>query len=203
MLIPDSGMKFDLWPIARLTQFISRRLSSSTDCTVIPACDLLVGKKTAHPDEALAAFSSWGAVHGTNASYTRMALSLVDNYFGKPSSAVPVQRTGLKPRAESTSSYQSGPAAGQPIPALNSFRLPAARQPSLPGFTRGGTRGASNGRRRDGSRSGKWAEVHYAAPPRTIQISFCLFFGLFYCVSQFTCVLSFLCAIIYCKYCYM
>ncbi len=70
-----------------LHQFISRRLSSSANCTVILACDLLAGKKNSSPDETLAAFSFWGAVHGSNASYTRMALSLVDNQFGKTTPA--------------------------------------------------------------------------------------------------------------------
>jgi hypothetical protein len=58
--------------LARLHLFILRRLSSSANCNVIPACDLLAGKK----DASLAAFSSWGIVHGSNASYTRMALFL-------------------------------------------------------------------------------------------------------------------------------
>jgi hypothetical protein len=44
--------------------------------------DLLTGKWNLSPEEALSAFSTWGPVHGSNANYTRMALALVDGYFG-------------------------------------------------------------------------------------------------------------------------
>ncbi len=106
---------------------------------------------TASPEEALSAFSLWGSVHGTTASYTRMALTLVDCHFGKTPPAVPVvptcpQQHQKRPRAESTTSYESGSESGQPIPALSSFRTTgSSRQPSLRGFTRGGSRGAGSG----------------------------------------------------------
>jgi hypothetical protein len=129
LLIPDSGMKL-MCDLARLHQFISRRLFSSANCTVIPTFDLLVGNKSANPEEALAAFSSWGAVHGSNASYTRITLSLVDNHFGKSSVAAPVEPSRLTPPSTKRP-RESSPAAGQPIPVLSSFRLPAPRQPSL------------------------------------------------------------------------
>jgi hypothetical protein len=122
--------------LARLHQFISRRLFSSANCTVIPTFALLVGNKSANPEEALAAFSSWGMVLGSNASYNRMALSLVDNHFGKSSIAAPVEPSRLTPSTKRP--RESGPAAGQPIPALPPY---ASR---VYGFTRGGTRGASN-----------------------------------------------------------
>jgi hypothetical protein len=134
--------------LARLHQFIKRRLSSSANCLVIPACDLLAGRKGASLEEALAAFSSWRTVHGSNASYTRMALSLVDSYFGKTTPAAPVlpkntTQQQKQQRAESSTSYESGSESGQPIPALSSFRT-SSRQPSLRGFSRGGSRGSGN-----------------------------------------------------------
>ncbi len=58
---------------------------------LIPACDLLSGKSNTSPEEALAAFASWGAVHGSMANYTRMALSLVDSYFRRGPAAPPAQ----------------------------------------------------------------------------------------------------------------
>jgi hypothetical protein len=58
--IPESGIKL-MQDLARLHLFIiSRRLSSSANCSVLPACDLLTGKRNASPEEALAVFSSWG-----------------------------------------------------------------------------------------------------------------------------------------------
>jgi hypothetical protein len=66
LLIPEAGMKM-MADLARLHQFIKRRLSSSANCLVIPACDLLAGRKGASLEEALAAFSSWGTVHSSNA----------------------------------------------------------------------------------------------------------------------------------------
>jgi hypothetical protein len=48
-------------------------------------------KPKASLDETPADFFSWGAVHGGNAAYTRMALCLavVDQYFSKPGFAAP------------------------------------------------------------------------------------------------------------------
>jgi hypothetical protein len=80
--IPESGIKL-MQDLARLHLFIARRLSSSSNCSVLPACDLLTGKGNATPEEALAAISSWGAVHGSGSNYTRMALCLVDSHFRK------------------------------------------------------------------------------------------------------------------------
>jgi hypothetical protein len=130
--------------LARLHQFILRRLSSSANCLVVPACDLLAGKKGASLKEALAAFSSWGTVHGPTASYTRMAL-----VFGKSAPATPVVPKAAaqqlkRQRADSSTYYESGSESGQPIPALASFRT-SFRQPSLRGFSRGGTRGSGSG----------------------------------------------------------
>jgi hypothetical protein len=149
ILIPESGLKM-MADLARLHIFIQRRLSSSTNCQVIPACDLLTGKKGASPEEALAAFSSWGTVHGSTASYTRMALALVDGHFNTQAPAAPVvpaappQLHQKRQRAESSTSYESGSDAGQPIPALTSFRT-SSRPPNLRGFSRGGSRGSGPG----------------------------------------------------------
>ena len=135
--------------LAWLHVFIQRRLSSSTSCQVIPACDLLAGKKGASPEEALAAFSTWGTVHGSTASYTRMALALVDGHFGSTPPAAPVlpappQQHQKRQRAESSTSYESGSEAGHPIPALTSYRT-SSRPPNLRGFTREGSRGSGPG----------------------------------------------------------
>ncbi len=151
LLIPDAGLKM-MVDLACLHQFIQRRLSSSANCLVVPACDLLAGKKGASLEESLVAFSSWGTVHGPNSSYTRMALALVDSYFGKTAPTVPTVPVVSKAatqqlkrqRAESSTSYESGSESGQPIPALSSFRT-SSRQPSLRGFSRGGSRGSGSG----------------------------------------------------------
>jgi hypothetical protein len=58
LLIPDAGLKM-MADLACLHQFIQRRLSSSANCLVVPACDLLAGKKGASLEEALGAISSW------------------------------------------------------------------------------------------------------------------------------------------------
>ncbi len=100
--------------------------STSSNCSVIPACDLLTGRNNTSPEDALSAFSSWGTVHGSGAQYTRMALALVDNHFG--SSPLPAPKptpqaatAGKRPRAESTSSsaYDSGSDMGRPIYQLS------------------------------------------------------------------------------------
>ncbi len=150
LLIPEAGLKM-MSDLSRLHLFIQRRLSSSPNVTVVPAGDLLVGKTAASQEETLSAFSTWGKVHGSTASYTRMALSLVDCHFNKAPPATPVvpPRPPLnqkRPRSESTSSFESGSEHGQPIPALSSFRPPGpSRPPSQRGFTRGGSRGSGPG----------------------------------------------------------
>ncbi len=124
--------------------FITRRLGGSANCTVIPACDLLSGKKNTSPEKAIAAFASWGAVHGSNANYTRMALSLVDSYFRRVSAPAPEQPTppnqavkrptprlrttpALRPASQSRLSPASEPRASK-------LRLAASRpSPSSPG----------------------------------------------------------------------
>jgi hypothetical protein len=107
--IPESGIRL-MQDLARLHLFIARRLSSSSNCSVLPACDLLTGKGNATPEEALAAFSLWGAVHGSGSNYTRMALCLVDSHFRKaPTTAAataqpPPAPSTKRPRADSSSS---------------------------------------------------------------------------------------------------
>jgi hypothetical protein len=140
LLVPEFGLKM-MAELARLHLFIQRRLSSSSNCQVIPACDLLAGKKGASLEEALAAFSTWGTVHGSTASYTRMALALVDGHFGN---TPPPPQHLKRQRVESSTSYESGSESGHPIPALTSFRT-SSRPPSLRGFTRGGSRASGSG----------------------------------------------------------
>ncbi len=138
----------------------------------MPAFDLLTGIKNATPEEALSAFSTWGAVHGSNSNYMRMALSLVDNHFRQSpaSAAAAVQRAQhtlatKRPRADSSTSYESGSESGLSISALTSFgpaprfKEPASRQPPFPGFTRGGSRGGGNASSKRGSSGGQ-------GPPR-------------------------------------
>ncbi len=85
--IPDSATKL-LLDLGRLHRFIESRLSSFPLCEVTPAGDLLAAKHGASASEVLAAYSGWGAVHGSGAAYTRMALTLVDKVqtgsFKKP-----------------------------------------------------------------------------------------------------------------------
>jgi hypothetical protein len=163
--------------LARLQLFISRRLGGSDKCTVIPACDLLTGKCNTSPEEALAAFASWGAVHGSNANYTRMALSLVDSNFRRGPAAPAVQpapppQSAKRPRHDSSSSYDPGSEAGLPIPALSSFRMPSSkepsgRQPALPVSTSGGSRGGGNTTKR-GSRGGSGAAGRFGRCTRAL-----------------------------------
>jgi hypothetical protein len=101
LLIPESGLKM-MKDLSRLHLFIQRRLSSSPNVVVVPAGELLVGKKAASPEEMLSAFSSWGTVHGSTASYTRMALSLVDCHFSKTRAGDP-----CSPAASSTASEET------------------------------------------------------------------------------------------------
>jgi hypothetical protein len=72
--IPDSATKL-LLDLGRFHRFIESRLSSFPLCKVIPAGDLLAAKHGASTSKILAAYSSWGAVHGSGAAYTRMALT--------------------------------------------------------------------------------------------------------------------------------
>jgi hypothetical protein len=128
-----------------------------------PACDLLVG----NPEEALAAFSSWGAVHGSNASYTRMALSLVDSYFRKPSIAAPVQPTGLMPFSKSprhpTSPDRPPDSPFQLSPALDHPPRASLVFPASPGEGRGAPATSPAGASRGGFR----AAVAAAAAPES------------------------------------
>jgi hypothetical protein len=153
--IPDSSLKL-MQDLARLQLLISQRLVGSANCTVIPACDLLSGKRNTSPEEALATFASWGAVHGSNANYTRMALPLGDSYFRRLPAAPPCAAGAALSGAEEAVVrllLHSGSEAGLLIPALSSFRAPrfkapAGRQPTPPVFTRGGSRGGGNNPKR-------------------------------------------------------
>ncbi len=71
--------------LTRLHSFISNRLSSFPNCKVIAAGDLLVNKAKAPTTEVEEAYNSaWGTVHdGSNAAYTRMAVSITDSYLNR------------------------------------------------------------------------------------------------------------------------
>ncbi len=131
-----------LMDLSRLHRFVESRLSSFPKCEVIPAGDLLAAKHGASAAEVLSAYSGWGAIHGTGAAYTRMALTLVDKVltgsFKKP---LPPPQTpdnsGKRKRTESgSSSGNYGTTAG-------SSRHNDSN--GLPGFTRVGSRGGGRG----------------------------------------------------------
>jgi hypothetical protein len=139
--VPDSALKLHL-DLVRLHKFIEGRLSSHPQCEIIPTGDLLAAKHGASPSEILAAYSGWGAVHGSGGSYTRMALTLVDKVMRgtfkqqQPSTAAS-EGGGKRKRAES-GSFSGG---------SNHF-LPSRRHKSMdsqPVFSRGGFRGGSRG----------------------------------------------------------
>jgi hypothetical protein len=144
--VPDSALKLHL-DLVRLHKFIEGRLSSHSQCEVIPAGDLLAAKHGASPSEILAAYSGWGAVHGSGGSYTRMALTLVDKVmkgtFKQQQQPTAASDGGSKRKRAESGSFSGG----------NQF-LPSRRLNSMdsqPGFSRGGFRGSSSG----GSRGGK------------------------------------------------
>ncbi len=140
-MIPDSATKL-LLDLGRLHRFIESRLSSIPLCEVIPSGDLLAAKHGASTSEILAAYSSWGAVHGSGAAYTRMALTLVDKVlsgnFKKP--LPPPQQADGGGRRKRT---ESGSSSGSHRSAASSSRH--AGGDFLPVFTRGGSRGGGRG----------------------------------------------------------
>ncbi len=151
-LVPESATKL-LLDLARLHHFIESRISSFTDCEVIPAGDLLAAKNGATMSEVLAAYASWGAVHGNSTAYTRMALTLVDKVwsgnFKKPLQQQPVSGgTGKRKRTESGTSTSSNRSAG-------GAQLHHRRDGQRPGFVRGGSRGG--GRGNPGKRGGNYS----------------------------------------------
>jgi hypothetical protein len=136
-LIPDSATKLFL-DLGRLHRFIESRLSSFPLCEVIPAGNLLAAKHGASASEVLAAYSGWGAVHGSGAAYTRMALTLVDKVlsgnFKKPLPPPPMADGGGKRKRS-----ESGSSSGSHRSAPSSSRHSGGDL--LPGFSRGGSRG--------------------------------------------------------------
>jgi hypothetical protein len=140
-LISESAVKL-LLDLGRLHRFIESRLSSFPLCEVIPAGNLLAAKHGASTSEILAAYSCWGAVHGSGAAYTRMALTLVDKVlsgsFKKPlPPPQAVDGGGKRKRSESGSSSGSLWSTG------SSSRRSGGDLP--PVFTRGGSRGGGRG----------------------------------------------------------
>jgi hypothetical protein len=132
--IPDSATKL-LLDLGRLHRFIESRLSSFPLYEVIPAGDLLAAKHGASASEVLAAYSGWGAVHGSGAAYTRMALTLVDKVL--TGSFKTADGSGKRKRSE------SGSSSGSHRSTAGSSRHSGGDL--LPGFNRGGSRGGGRG----------------------------------------------------------
>ncbi len=91
----------------------------------------------------LAAYASWGAVHGNSAAYTRMAQTLADKVlsgnFKKPLQQQPVSGgSGKRKRSESGSSTSSSRSPG-------GAQLQHRRDGQPPGFVCGGSRGGGRG----------------------------------------------------------
>jgi hypothetical protein len=139
-LLPDSASKL-LEDLQRLHQFVKSRLSSFPRCQVIPAGDLLTGSTGASHKVILAAYAGWGAVHGSAAAYTRMALSLVDllNNDGK-FSQLPTSSKLTRSASSASSSTSQGqgiPVIGPP-PCWTSFKTPSNGNFGSRGRGRGG-----------------------------------------------------------------
>jgi hypothetical protein len=76
--IPESREKIFV-DLRRLHTFITCRLSTTANCQVVAAVDLLLNKKKATMDETMEAYNSfWGTVHRNQAAYPRMAMGLTD-----------------------------------------------------------------------------------------------------------------------------
>ncbi len=156
-LIPDFDHKL-LDDLRRLHTFFKQFLSSYSSCTVIPAGDLIAGKRDARNADIIAAYSSCGAVHGSGTSYTRMALYMLDNHFRATfSKPAPPPNKGKRPRSESTSS--SGGHSTHSDSRSPKYRGDKREDRSggdrrERGFTRGGTRGGFRGGSRGGSKRG-------------------------------------------------
>jgi hypothetical protein len=143
--------------LRRLHSFFKQRLSSFANCTVILAGDLIAGKRDASNSDIIAAYSGWGAVHGSGTSYTRMALYLLDNLFRVPlAKPAPPSNKGKRPRSESTSSSVNSSYSGTGSYNRSARRDDRSggdrrdrgdrREPGfVPRFIRGGSRGSSRG----------------------------------------------------------
>jgi hypothetical protein len=165
-LIPDFAIRL-LEDLRRLHSFFKQRLSSFANCTVIPAGDLIAGKKDASTSDIIAAYSGWGTVHGSGTSYTRMALYMMDNLFRVPiAKPAPPSNKGKRPRSESNSSSVSSSYSGTGSSSRRDRQDDRSggdrrerggdrRVPSfVPGFFRGGSRGSSRGGPRGGQHDG-------------------------------------------------
>jgi hypothetical protein len=161
-LIPDFDHRL-LDDLRRLHSFFKQRLSSYANCSVIPAGDLIAGKRDASNTDIIAAYSSWGGVHGSGTSYTRMALYMLDNLFRVPfAKPAPPPNKGKRPRSESTSS-----SGGNSSYSDTGSKNRSARRDDRsggdrrdrgdrrePGFIRGGSRGSSRGGPHGGNHGG-------------------------------------------------
>jgi hypothetical protein len=103
--IPENTLKL-MCDLFRLRNFVQKRLEDLPRVTVVAAGDLLVGSKLAAPSDVMEATEDWGAVHGPNSAYSRMALNLIDML--KSSNK---QCAGERKRLR-TDSMDSGPPSG-------------------------------------------------------------------------------------------
>jgi hypothetical protein len=134
-LVPDSALKLYV-DLVRLHKFIEGRLSSYPLCEVIPA------KHGASPSEVLAAYSSWGAIHGSGGSSTRMALTLVDKVLRgtikQSLPPTPVSDGGNNQKLAESASFSGGESSFASSRRHNSFD-------QQPDFTCGGYSGGARG----------------------------------------------------------
>jgi hypothetical protein len=100
--------------------FITNRLSSFSNFKVVAAVDLLVGDASVSEIKEIY-MASWGVVHGYNAAYTRMALSLTYSYLSRKPAPLPAASGIKRPRTDSSVSFSNR------IPVLSGFRPPPNR----------------------------------------------------------------------------
>ncbi len=137
----------------RLHKFIEGRLSSYPQCEIIPAGDLLAAKHGTSLSEVLAAYSGWGAVHGSGGAYTRMALTIMDKVLGGT-----FMQQQPPPSASDGGSKQKRAESGSFSGGEHPYSSPRRHNSmdNQPGFSRGGYPGSARGGKASfyGSRGG-------------------------------------------------
>ena len=79
----------------RLIVHLRSKLREYPNCVIVCTGDLLSGRENAAPSDVLAATADWGAVHGLNEAYERIANQLLTRFR---------THTSLKRQREDTSS---------------------------------------------------------------------------------------------------
>jgi len=74
---PDAGIRICCGIHRQVTQLKSQ-LREYSNCTVVCTGDILAGRENAAPSDVLAATAGWGAVHGPQNAYDKMAAHLQD-----------------------------------------------------------------------------------------------------------------------------